>query len=410
MPKAIPPRQPGPPKTREDHNMQALWDTLLDKMDTEEKRQAYRNKALSNHARWKNQAKPIAAKVRVLSGDWGDVTKSLSEANGAIYAVLNMANAYSPGGGYLQGMIAQEENMFRRTDCHFYVKDEHLDANKKYYKKEVTDLINAEKDRVYLDVEHPRICIKGNEAEGYKDLADADCFLFYELKAAADDLRGGKPFDEKSMRKKIKAQFETLKEKGIRHVVLSAFGCGAFNNPAEKVAAIYREELALHLEHFDEVIFSVFHAGYGAQNYPAFIEAFKNFPGAPNASPNKPAAPPPPPANQQPNLEQFISGLESMLKDTQWDKAGYVLPFFDFRKTPTGIVELRKVADTGLSAAEKLTKLQEIADYRLKHPPRFTDRLEVVEKLYTKILAINPLKLQTVADMPVPSEVALGLA
>jgi hypothetical protein len=28
------------------------------------------------------------------------------------YAALNMANAYSPGGGYTDGMVAQEENMY----------------------------------------------------------------------------------------------------------------------------------------------------------------------------------------------------------------------------------------------------------------------------------------------------------
>ena len=28
-----------------------------------------------------------------------------------------MANAYLFGGGYAHGQVAQEENMFRRTDC-----------------------------------------------------------------------------------------------------------------------------------------------------------------------------------------------------------------------------------------------------------------------------------------------------
>lgn len=59
-------------------------------------------------------------------------------------------------------------------------------------------------------------------------------FPFYEMRAAADDLRGGQRFDSASMRKKVAAQFDTLQEHGIRHTVLSAFGCGAFGNPARE--------------------------------------------------------------------------------------------------------------------------------------------------------------------------------
>ena len=79
----------------------------------------------------------------------------------------------------------------------------------------------------------------------YPDLQENDYFLFYELRSAADNLfdngAGGylttpKPFDaavEATMRKKIAAQLDTLIEHHLRHVVLSAFGCGAFGNPAD---------------------------------------------------------------------------------------------------------------------------------------------------------------------------------
>ena len=53
----------------------------------------------------------------MLPGDWGDVTLALTKRYGKCFAVLNMANAYSFGGGYAHGQVAQEENMFRRTDC-----------------------------------------------------------------------------------------------------------------------------------------------------------------------------------------------------------------------------------------------------------------------------------------------------
>ena len=52
--------------------------------------------------------------------------------------------------------------------------------------------------------------------------------------------RGGGAFSRAETRKRVAAQLDTLIEQGVRHVVLSAFGCGAFRNPADEVAAVYR--------------------------------------------------------------------------------------------------------------------------------------------------------------------------
>ena len=59
--------------------------------------------------------------VQVHADDWGEVTRHMTARYGICFAVLNMANAYVPGGAYVEGAIAQEENMFRRTDCHFHI-------------------------------------------------------------------------------------------------------------------------------------------------------------------------------------------------------------------------------------------------------------------------------------------------
>jgi hypothetical protein len=91
-----------------------------------------------NLARWRAEiaiAEP-AGEVRVISGDWGEVTLRLSREHGVRFAVLNMANAYMPGGGYVEGMVAQEENMFRRTDCHFHVGHDEYDASRDQYRSE----------------------------------------------------------------------------------------------------------------------------------------------------------------------------------------------------------------------------------------------------------------------------------
>lgn len=65
---------------------------------------------------------------------------------------------------------------------------------------------------------------------------------------------------------------------GVRHAVLSAFGCGAFRNPAHHVARIYRQELQRRAAAFDVIAFGVFHAGYGPNNYEPFVRAFADWP------------------------------------------------------------------------------------------------------------------------------------
>lgn len=261
-----------------------LRDTVS-RLDTEQKREEALNRARENHEHWKGNSRnpTISTKVSVIAGDWGCITAERSKMSGTIYAVLNMANAEIPGGSYLQGAAAQEENMFRRTDCHFYVTDEEMNSDKNRYTELMQQLINAEVGKVYLDTENPRVCIKGPEtanAGGYDNLEPTDYFQFYELKSAADNLRVGDneylPFNEDSMRRKIAAQLDTLIEAGIRNVVLSAFGCGAFGNPASKVAQIYKEELARRPGHFDDVVFAIYNPGYGPDNFKEFQNILDN--------------------------------------------------------------------------------------------------------------------------------------
>ena len=80
-------------------------------------------------------------------------------------------------------------------------------------------------------------------------------------------------FDAGNARKRIVAQLETLIGAKRRHVVLSAFGCGAFKNPAEVIARIYAEEIRLRQDEFDAIAFAVHHPGYGDDNFPVFVKA-----------------------------------------------------------------------------------------------------------------------------------------
>jgi hypothetical protein len=241
----------------------------------------YHRLAADNLRRWyaSRVPSPDELNIQVIAGDWGDVTHKLTREHGVCFAVLNMANAFVPGGAYVEGAPAQEENMFRRTDCHFRVDaDEYIESDDAY-RPHMIDLLSAENGRVYLNVERPRVCVRGPEDRqrddlGYAWLPDDEIFPFFELRASAQDLRGALRFDVKDARRRIAAQLDTMIEKSVRHAILSAFGCGAFRNPADVVARLYREEIAARKAHFDVIAFAIFAPGYGPDNYEPFAREF----------------------------------------------------------------------------------------------------------------------------------------
>jgi hypothetical protein len=308
----------------------------------------YEKQARKNHQKWSGAPTNLSGHVRVIPGDWGDVTLRLSQATGTIYTVLNMANAELPGGLYLEGFGAQEENMYRRTNCHFHVHDNEMDEEKIYYTQEMTALINGFSGHVYLDVQTPRICIKGSEGpniSGYDDLSPSDYFLFYELKSAADNISRDNPFSEASMRKKIAAQLDTLKAANVRCVVLSAFGCGAFGNPPTEVARIYREELQKRLEDFDDVAFAIFTSEFDSDNFMPFKEALDGLP-----------------LNEKQTnlLARLLATLENQIQDKRWNQ-GVSFLFFDFKKIPVEIQQMRQVLNSEIPQIGKIRQLQQIA-------------------------------------------------
>jgi hypothetical protein len=263
-----------------DYRINVLVDTLDEfvKKDTNgiSNLEKYTNKSIDNVVKWSKTKTSIDKKVEIFSGDWGEITSIVTKKYGHIYAVLNMANAYSVGGGYTRGSGAQEENMWRRSSCHFYAP--------KAYDNTKTDLINGVNGLVELDMK-PRVCIKGKENKGligvekiptgYDHLDEKDYFPFWELKAAADNLRNDgepdKPFNNNSMGRKIKAQFETMKHNRVRHCVLSAFGCGDFRNPAEKVAQLYKKYILEYINYFDHIVFAIYDYNE-TTNYQIFVD------------------------------------------------------------------------------------------------------------------------------------------
>jgi hypothetical protein len=68
----------------------------------------YHTLAKQNLNRWQvnKRALPSTLRVDVFADDWGEVTRSLSYEYGECFSVLNMANAFVPGGAYVEGVLA----------------------------------------------------------------------------------------------------------------------------------------------------------------------------------------------------------------------------------------------------------------------------------------------------------------
>ena len=133
-------------------------------------------------------ARPLGCQVKVMSGDSLDTARAMAERTGQIPGVLNMANAYTPGGGWPEGMPAQEEDIWARSTAPVQVKTEELDRDG-HYTKATSDLINGRYGRVDLDME-PRVAFMDSKHQGYGRSMDDGVFAFFELRSAAIDRRG----------------------------------------------------------------------------------------------------------------------------------------------------------------------------------------------------------------------------
>lgn len=118
---------------------------------------------------------PAELCVRVLPDDWGVSTLSMTRRYGRCFAVLNMASPDVPGGAYVEAAPAQEENMFRRTDCHFSVGPREYDVTRDRYMPAMSRWLESVDGRVFLDVVTPRVCLRGPELRSEVDLGYGGC-------------------------------------------------------------------------------------------------------------------------------------------------------------------------------------------------------------------------------------------
>lgn len=181
--------------------------------------------------------------------------------------VLNFASAKSPGGGFLQGALAQEESLARSSGLYHCLRT-----------SEMYDYHVDQKDPIYSDwiIYTPRVpVITNNDGQLLKKPSLVDFITCAAPNATALQSKNDKRDLKEILEKRIKKILSVALLQDSQHLILGAWGCGVFGNDPKLVSGLFHKLLFNEFEGmFPEVTFAVLDSS--EEKY--FISPFeKNF-------------------------------------------------------------------------------------------------------------------------------------
>ncbi|MGE7435897.1 TIGR02452 family protein [Kitasatospora sp. NPDC001175] len=195
--------------------------------------------------------------------------RRLVEEGGEHVGVLNFASARNPGGGYLRGARAQEEDLCRSALLYHC-----LLAAPDYYEAHRASADLRYSHRVIFS---PRVPVirQGNGAL----LARPHTVSFLTSPAPnAGQLAlraGGTPVDVRGvLAERAERVLAVAARHGVRELVLGAWGCGVFRNDPAEVAAAFEHALGAYGAAFTRVVFAVWDRAAVSVNRTAFERRF----------------------------------------------------------------------------------------------------------------------------------------
>ncbi|GKT96437.1 TIGR02452 family protein [Colletotrichum tofieldiae] len=147
-----------------------------------------------------------------------------------------MASPLTPGGGFINGASSQEESLCMRTTLLPSLKDE-------YYRLPELGAVYTPDVLVFRDED-------SSEVQEKKDRWFVDCISAAMLRNPETDRDETSGFsyyvhekDRQLILEKMKVVLRVCQMKGIKKIVLGAWGCGAYGNPVAEVAKAWRKAL-----------------------------------------------------------------------------------------------------------------------------------------------------------------------
>jgi uncharacterized protein (TIGR02452 family) len=214
----------------------------------------------------------VTAKVQVVPEDSLDTAQRLYADKKQDIAVLNMANPDTPGGSYLSGAGAQEEALCRRSSLYLSLT---ACATKGWYPLPPHGAIYTPRVLVMRKSDNEECALLPKEQRWWTSVISvAGLFRPPQTEDGSDFLNGE---DRVETREKIKSLLRVAAAEGKKNLVLSALGCGAFRNPPQAVAQLFKEVLQDRefRGRFQGVWFSVLDRR-GSRNYDIFSEVLND--------------------------------------------------------------------------------------------------------------------------------------
>lgn len=179
--------------------------------------------------------------------------------------ILNFADAFKPGGGYLNGRSPQEETLCRQTLLY-------------------PTLIAEESQQLYEKNRNIKNCSINNDLMIYSENVEVirdDSYEFIEDKfkvniiscAAIDNRRKHFGNSSKIMERRIRKIIKLAAFEKNDILILGAFGCGIFKNNPNEIAYIFRKILIQEnmKDHFQSIWFPIYKS---EKNFNVFKKAF----------------------------------------------------------------------------------------------------------------------------------------
>lgn len=153
--------------------------------------------------------------------------------------ILNMASPLRPGGGVLAGATSQEEFLCARTTLLPSLKESF------YRLPEYGGIFTP--DVLVFRSPGPLGDSAAELSAGeryYVDVISAGMLRFPDLEGEEDEAKTLAEKDREVVERKMRAVLRIAQAKGVRKLVLGAWGCGAYGNPVADVAAAWARVLA----------------------------------------------------------------------------------------------------------------------------------------------------------------------